>query len=62
MKRVEIGLSISDKQFELLTPDHKFQYIMKRVELGDYISDKRFELLTPDQQKIFKDKGGKRIK
>ena len=38
---------LSDYEFELSTPEQRFQYAMKK-SYG--ISDKQFELLTPDQR------------
>jgi len=41
---------LSDYEFELFTPDHRFQYAMKLAEKGVHISDEEFELLTPEQR------------
>ena len=41
---------LSDYEFEFLTPEQRFQYVIKGAEKGYNISDEQFELLTPDQR------------
>ena len=41
---------LSDYEFELLTSDQRFQYVIKSLENGYIILNKQFELLTPDQR------------
>ena len=46
----EGGGVLSDYEFELITPEQRFQYAMKMGEYDYGISDEKFESLTPDQQ------------
>jgi len=47
---VQIKNGLAYYEFELATPEQRFQYAMRRAEKDYEITNEQFKLLTPDQQ------------